>query len=293
MIKRTTYKDRPAFCVEGEHLTAVFLPEDGGKMASLTDGCREFLAQAPGECYKRLLPDGEYVPSECSGFDDMFPTIDPYIPEAGIYRGKIYPDHGEVCRYPMTVKQMEHALEFSFDSKLFAVRFSKRICCEDGGIAIHYAIENRGEEVFPYIWAAHCMLQAQADAQILFPYDSDAPIRTMFGKQLSRMKTEPCTPDGESYKYYFTESIPEGWCGYRYGDGKTLLLQYPKEIVRYLGVWINNGSFKSMYNIALEPCTAPYDKPDAAMAQGYCSVLQPGENLQFHLLFTLQKAGKE
>lgn len=292
MIERTSYKDRPAYRVTGERLSAVFLPEDGGKMASLWDGRREFLAQAPGACYRRLLPDGEYVPSECSGFDDMFPTIDLYTPDAGIYRGITYPDHGEVCRYPMEICQGADSLEFTFDSRRFDIRFRKRIRCEDGGIAIRYAIENHGPEAFPYIWAAHCMLQAEADAQIVFPYDEAAPIRTMFGRQLSRIQTEPYAPDGESYKYYFAEPIQAGWCGYRYADGTTLLLQYPERIVRYLGVWINNGSFKSMYNIALEPCTAPYDKPDEAMAQGCCSVLQPGETLQFRLLFTVQEGRK-
>lgn len=289
MIQKTTYKDRPAYQVTGERLTAVFLPEDGGKMASLKNGDRELLAQAPGEHYLRLLPDGEYVPSECSGFDDMFPTIDPYAPSNGMYRGKTYPDHGEVCRYPMDVKVHPESLEFLFDSKLFAIRYGKRISCAEDGIAIEYTIENKGEEAFPYIWAAHCMLQAYPDAEILFPYGADAPIRTMFGKQLSRTQTEPCSDDGESYKYYFTERIAEGWCGYRYGDGKTLMLQYSPEVIRYLGVWINNGSFKRMYNIALEPCTAPYDKPDSAMESGYCSILQPGEVLQFRLLFDIQE----
>ena len=43
--------------------------------------------------------------------------------------------------------------------------------------------------------------------------------------------------------------MPDGWCGYRYADGKTLMLRFPKETVKYLGVWINNGSFEDMYNI--------------------------------------------
>lgn len=289
MVEQTRYKDRPAIAVKGERLTAVFLPEDGGKLASLRDESREYLAQAPGVQYRRLTPEGEYVPSECSGFDDMFPTIDPYTPDSGLHPGKTYPDHGEVCRYPMEVNLSEETLELTFRSRLFEVGFQKRICPEEGGIAIHYRLENRGTEVFPYIWAAHCMLQAQPDAQIVFPYPKDAPVRNMFGRQLSKIQTQPFSPDGESYKYYFTEPIPEGWCGYRYADGKTLMLRYPGEIVGYLGIWINNGSFKYMYNIALEPCTAPYDRPDAAMREGCCSCLQPGQVLEFRLLLTVEE----
>lgn len=288
MIERATYKDRSAYRVHGKDLTAVFLPADGGKMASLTDGSREFLAQAAGDTYRRLLPDGDYVSSECSGFDDMFPTIDPYTPDCGRYMGKTYPDHGEVCRHPMEVDITADALKFAFTSKLFPVHFSKQITGNSGGIAIDYTIQNHGAEAFPYIWAAHCMLRAEPDARIVLPFAYDAPIQTMFGRQLAADRTLPYSPDGDSYKFYFTEPIPEGWCGYRYADGKTLMLHFPKRIVKYLGIWINNGSFKSMYNLALEPCTAPYDRPDAAMARCCGSLLAPGERLQFRLRLTVE-----
>ena len=45
----------------------------------------------------------------------------------------------------------------------------------------------------------------------------------------------------------------------------------------YLGVWINNGSFKDYYNIAIECATAPYDAPDRATKSGYCSEI-PGKS---------------
>lgn len=288
MIQTCRYKDRPAIAVSNGNLKAVFLPEDGGKMASLYDGIREYLAQNPGNIYQRLLPNGDYVSAECSGFDDMFPTIDPYTPSSGMYRGVAYPDHGEVCRYPMNVEQDVEAVTFTFQSKRFQVRWQKRICCEDGGFGIRYTIENYGTEDFPYIWAAHCMIKAEPDARILTPYEQSAEKQVMFGNFRHPDRTETYDPAGESYKYYYKDPICQGWCGYRYGDGRTLMFRYPAEILGYLGVWINNGSFKSMYNIALEPCSAPYDRPDVATDRGYCSVLKPGQTVQFRLLVTIE-----
>ena len=92
------YKDRPAIRVDTGALTALFLPEDGGKLASLKarDGY-EYLYQGPESRYRRLTVDGSYIEAECSGWDDMFPTIDPYQPE-GL---PPYPDHGEICRIPL------------------------------------------------------------------------------------------------------------------------------------------------------------------------------------------------
>ena len=114
-----TYKGRPALRVETGALRALFLPEDGGKLASLTapDGF-EFLCQNPAPAYARLAYDGRYIESECASWDDMFPTIDPYTPPAGRYAGMTLPDHGEVCRLPMTVEELpdgNRLVRFSYE----------------------------------------------------------------------------------------------------------------------------------------------------------------------------------
>ena len=79
-INYQNYKDLKAISMESRLLSAVFLPEQGAKLASLVcrKSGREFLVQAPGENYKKLEYAGEYVAAECSGFDDMFPNIDEY-----------------------------------------------------------------------------------------------------------------------------------------------------------------------------------------------------------------------
>ncbi len=76
MIKKTIYKDREAITLECSSFSAVFLPSDGAKMASFkTEDGIELLAQAKGEEYRRLFLDSDYVKSECSAFDDMFPPL--------------------------------------------------------------------------------------------------------------------------------------------------------------------------------------------------------------------------
>lgn len=285
MIFRTTYKDRPAIGVRGARLTALFLSEDGGKIASLTDGTREYLAQAPGHMYNRLAPDGEYTASECSGFDDLFPTIDRCV-----QNGVVYPDHGEACRRPMRAEILNDRLSLSFASGILPVRFRKTASVRaDAAIAVLYDIVNDGGEDAPFLWAAHCMLAADPDAEITHPYPPDAPIKTMFGRQLSRVKTEPFSLEGESYKYYFADAAEKGYCGYRFRDGKTLMLRYPPQIIRYLGVWINNGAFKGMYNIALEPCTAPLDTPEAARRAGCECRLKAHDRVRFELSIDLEE----
>ena len=82
MIYEGKYKDRPAVIVESDQFVASILPLDGGKMASLKlkNTGKELLAVKPGDKYKVLAYDGEYVPSECSAFDDMFRKDECTIP---------------------------------------------------------------------------------------------------------------------------------------------------------------------------------------------------------------------
>ena len=293
MIRQAQYKDRPAICLETGKASVLFLAEDGGKMASFRYDGREYLAQAPGGSYLRLGPRSDYVSCECSGFDDMFPTIDPmaFIREGA--EDVPYPDHGEVCRYPLETAVEEDCVRFRFASRILPVRFCKTARCSAGGngVDIDYEISNGSDAEIPYLWAAHCMIRADEGARIVHPFDDGAEIRTMFGRQLSRVETLPFREAGESYKYFFTAPMAEGFSGYRYRDGRTFMLRYPPEIVRYLGVWINNGSFKGMYNIALEPCTSPYDRPDAAQAAGIRSALLPGETVRFRVSVTVEEDG--
>lgn len=293
-ITPAVYKSRPALRVETATLTALFLPEDGGKLVSVTsnrDGF-EFLCQNPSPDYARLAYDGSYVDSECSSWDDMFPTIDPYTPASGEYAGITYPDHGEVCRLPMTVTTEGDSVVLSCTSRLFAVDFEKKITPEaDGALALTYTIRNRGREDFPYVWAAHCMMQGADDLRVESPYPADAPAAYMFGPE--GRETFPRdrlmgygAGTGAAYKLYYTEPTDGGFLRAVYTEsGHAFEMDYRDSAaaIPYVGLWINNGSFKGYYNIALECASAPYDAPHKAMERGYCSAIPAGESLTFTL----------
>lgn len=39
------------------------------------------------------------------------------------------------------------------------------------------------------------------------------------------------------------------------------MLSYNDKAMPYLGIWMNNGKFKGMYDVVIEPCSATYDSP--------------------------------
>ncbi len=293
-ITRTVYKARPALAVTTPAMTALFLPEDGGKLASLTaaDGF-EFLCQNPSPDYAPLAYDGSYVDSECASFDDMFPTIDPYTPTEGEYAGITYPDHGETCRLPYEVTPRGIGVALSASSRILPLTYEKIITPQaDGSLTVTYIIENHGGEAFPFIWAAHCMLRGQDDLRIVTPYPQGTPVTYMFGAShadglpLDRLSGyEPGT--GRAYKYYFDEPSDGGFVRAVYSaSGHRFEMDFGTPFgsaLPYLGVWINNGEFKNYYNIAIECATAPYDAPDRAERHGYCSEIPKKNKWEYTL----------
>ena len=77
-ISDTMYKDQRAICLESDHARFLFLPDTGANLASAYSKPlqKEYLVQRPEPKYLRQPFDGVYVDAECSGMDDMFPTID-------------------------------------------------------------------------------------------------------------------------------------------------------------------------------------------------------------------------
>ena len=152
-MQLTNYKDRPAVVVESEFLVATILPEDGGKIVSLRvkNTGKELLVTKEQEQYKVLTYDGSFEKSECSGFDDMFPTVDEYTPEDGAYEGVTYPDHGEICRLKHEAERWGDGVILNASSKQFPIDFQRKILPADGGgLTLEYCITNKGEVPFPF-----------------------------------------------------------------------------------------------------------------------------------------------
>lgn len=293
MIRTGYYKDRDAILVESELLRAAFLPQDGAKMASLTDlTCgKELLAVRAPEEYRVLTYDGSYVDAECSAFDDLCPTIDPYTPEKGACRGIPYPDHGEWCRLPFEVRIEDGQVIFSAKSRLFPLRYRKSVSvAQNGGLLIRYSVANEGTEALDWLWAGHIMLRGEDGMRLITPFAPDAPAETVFATKgyppeaLPRDRLTGFRPgEGATYKFYYLDRMAEGCFGVRYRDGRVLSFDYDETKLPYLGVWLNNGGFQGIYNLAPEPCTAPFDAPDRAAKRGYESKLPGGSVFAFDM----------
>ena len=265
MISHASYKDRPAIALTDGDMQALFLPEDGGKLVSLRAGGRELLAQREGEVYRRLHPDTSYVEAECSAFDDMFPTIDPCV-----IGGKTYLDHGEVSRRAWEAHTGADSLTLTCRLQEMDAVFSKAVTLKDGVLSIRYRMENLTDAPLPCLWAGHIMLVGEDGAWVESPYGAKSSITQCFGQPLSRESAHVLPPIGATgeYKFYYDDAHAPMWCCVHYPSGSHVRFVFEGDAVRYLALWFNPGQLNGMYNLAVEPCTAPYDDPIRADAEG-------------------------
>ena len=80
-------------------------------------------------------------------------------------------------------------------------------------------------------------------------------------------------------KYYFKDALKKGWCAAQYPDSSVFALSFPPQKIPYLGILHNPGSFRNIYNLFLEPCSASFDRPDFAAARGQNSIVKAMFNI--------------
>lgn len=309
-IYTSTYKDQPAITLESDVISAQFLPTIGSKMSSLVykPQQRELMVQNPSEKYLLQPFDGHYESGECSGFDEMFPTIDVCYYETYPWQGTKLPDHGEVWSIGWQHRIEGEALHMSAYGVRFPYKLDKVVSFSAPHILnIRYTLTNLSDFDFDFMWAAHPMINIEDNVELVLPngiekitsvsgptqlgeYDDDVtwPIfEQVNGTQRDLRKLLP-KKAGESFKYFVKGKMPEGWCALKYHQSKfSLALSFPTETVPYLAVLPNEGGWRDIHNIFLEPATASHDRLDVARKHNQYSTVKAQSTYEWHLNFTL------
>ena len=306
-VRETTYRDVRALEVDSGAVKALLLPDNGARFISLIDAKngREWMSSESGEHYKPIHEDTSYITGDVCGMDDMFPTIDPEIAPVpgGVRAGVEYNDHGEVCRHGFEWKIENDRAVMTFTSSRLAYRYVKTCyAAADGGIIFDYHIENLSADPFPFLWAGHCMLAHAQGGQVELPFapgakgeicfDEDAEYGergTQFTVTPEMLVSRAFTPEGNAYKFYYLDPTPEGWIRYRVGD-RVFIMEYDREKIPYVGVWMNNGKFKGFPCATPEPCTVAFDKVSEGAKRGMQSTIPPHGCFDFSLKLSVRDA---
>lgn len=305
MIKKVRFLGAEGYELANERLACVVLPEFGGKIASIKYRKNNFelLFQNPKKQFSKAYLGADFSSYEACGFDDAFPSIDKGEVLIGGSR-VAYPDHGEIWSASFDSRVEEESLHMVYRSTFLPCRYEKRLFLEEKKLVAEYEICNVGNRAFPYLWACHCLVNYSPDMKICFPAGTKAMEMVLDSERFG--KAGIIRPYGGDWdfssvpaeknrmeKYYVQGSVEEGKCGYVYpSQGMEAKIEFDADKLPYLGFWVTSGAYRGDQNCALEPASGYYDSIEKAMAHRACSVLEPGEDVNFYIaigLHTIQK----
>jgi len=311
-IYHSQYKNKDSIALENEELKVVFIPDPGGKMVSLISKRTgyEYLVQREGSAYRNQPYGGIYVDGECSGFDDMFPTIDECKYDKEPWKDVVIPDHGEVWSLPWNFNINKNSLFLSVDGIKFPYNLEKAVKFSGHNILrIDYTLTNKGPVDFDFLWAAHVMINIEEGTRIMVPDDCKQIYTILtYSKRLGEygdINNWPVFEDSfkvshradisrtknikDCEKYYFTNKLDTGYSELKYPDNTKFRIGFSTDTVPYLGILLNENGWDNRYNIFIEPCTVCYDRPDLARLKGQISTVKTLSQYKWYVEMTIDQ----
>ena len=296
MIFFTKWQDQHAVILQNSDITAVILPEHGGKVASLFHRSKgfELLFQNPHKTYRKAEPGSDFSKFEACGFDDAFPTIDPCDV---LVNGSIihYPDHGEIWSAAFEYTVENDSVILTYAGRLLPYRYEKTFCLNGASLVCKYRIKNTGKVEFPYLWAFHCLVNCEKGMRLIYP-DGVTTITNVLdcnsfgkaGRQYPFAESFYRLPEGPMIKYYITGKVKEGKCGYYYPRKNIIaLIKFDLDSLPYLGFWCTDGGYRGDINCAFEPASGFYDSALVSYRHGTGSTLLPNMTFSFQIVIKL------
>lgn len=297
-ITQSKYKNVFALRLETEKYVALVLPSEGGKIASFQDKAngKEYLLQNTSPTYLHIGMTDDFEKGECSGFDDMFPTID-----AVTVDGNDYPDHGEVCRVPFSYQIHGETLLLYYRSQTLGYDYKKRFAeDENGKLRVFYEIENLTEHDLDVLWAGHCLVPIEKGGCVLVPFEEGIPVDIVYDSrnqiqkdkrvayQSEYLRTDWADGTLKAQKLYFFQKCAKGYVGYQYPQGDTFVLEFDEKQLPYLGIWLDYGTVNGNFCVGLEPCTVGYDTVVNAEKYGQKRIIRASEVIKLHIALSIK-----
>lgn len=300
-ITEIAWRGEQALQLENKRVSAVILPQFGGKITSFVykDTGFELVAQ-PTRPYKKPKIGDDFSLFDASGFDDVFPSVLPC--EQWIDGRKVtYPDHGEIWTSVFSYKKEKNRLQLEHKSENLPYHYKKEIFIDENKLCFDYIITNTGNYAFPCIWLFHGLVKYKEDMKLFYPPDTEEIVNALESDALGKegrlhelcgvsqnFTNVPARQSQSMAKYYVNGKVSKGYCGYHYPkDNMESTVHFSEASLPYLGVWITAGGYRGDYNCAFEPSNAFYDDIEKARKNKALPELAPKGKLTFALQIEL------
>lgn len=317
-LRQTTWHGMRALALESARLRAVVVPEMGAKIVSLFDKSNgaEWLVGPGQRPFRSPAYGASFVDQDMSGWDEMFPTIVscPY-PGAGHRHGVDLPDHGEVWTLPWSIEEgAGNEIALRVEGKALPYRLGRTLSlAAEDTLQLDYALENRGQEQMPYMWAAHPQFDCGQGATIVLPrevrrvcntlpaawgwgppeetYDWPAA-KDVRGNEERLDEVGP--PSLKQARKFFAlpEARPTWAAVVRKATGDWVRMAWSALTVPYFGIWVDEGALSDCSVATPEPTTGFYDSLALAWEKRQVCTIEAGATQSWTLKVQLGTGGQ-
>ena len=305
-FRQTTVAGFPAIALQSAELEAVVVPALGMKVTNLRRRRgREWLWRNDQMPLALPVPGASYgETADSGGWDECFPTVAPSpVPGAPAGAPRL-PDHGELWSAEWTSSVYDHAggttLAGAARGTLLPYEIHRELTLDaaEPVVRLRYRLRHTGEAPFPWIWAAHPLINVQPGSTLELPGVSQVKLDAVHGRDdlaAGDVVSWAGAVGGERDRFVFPEK--GGWALKLFGDlgpegrmvvtdprlGERLEMVVRREAVPQVGVWINCHGWappgkRPYYNLGLEPgIGAPDRLEEAVRSWGTFRTLAPGE----------------
>jgi hypothetical protein len=279
------YRDEETVTIENDNIKVTVLPGWGSKLASIIYKPldRELLCQNWCEIYPKENRGEDDANVKMSESDEVFPAVGLFSNNISPWSDNEVPENGEVWSVPWEYEIENDLVNLWVYGVRFPYKLEKMISLDKDCVYLKYKATNLSSFKFDFIWAAHPLFNTLQGLEFIVPSD---------GMEFDP-GVVPEDSDSGYQKYYCSGRVTEGWCiFYNPEVSLNIGMRFPKEIVPYLGMWVNEGEFEAQLNSSPRPASDGMACVDLAKMWGMNSALDAHESIEWYLDIPIKKCRK-
>ena len=312
-LSETSVHSLRALCLENEWLYASILPEPGAKLFDLIwkPSGRAFLWHNPRIKPQTFPIEANFDNYWCGGWDDGFPTCD-----GCEHQGENYPNLGELRSLRWQVdaagtRNGDAVARLNAFGPISPVRAEKTVtlAASTPVITIDYRIEHVGTLPMDFIWGTHPALAAGPDTVLRIPARTGIvglSSEMEFGQPGQRyawpLLETPSGPtdmsrvrgmDAKLFCGHCATDLEAGWYAIEHQEtGEGFLLQFSKDDLPFLWMWLVYGGWRGYHHVIVEPWTSYPVQLSEAVRQKTSRRLEPGATFVTRIRATIYGGGE-
>ena len=307
VVSRTSVGAFDAIALENAHVRAVVIPTLGGRVWELEDRARrhQWIWHRPDVPLTASTLGTAYDDVWAGGWEELFPNDAP-----GTFEGRSLPDHGEWWTMKWDVSDCSGGasarLQLSAETTVIKAFCTKEFELDSDAMAltVSYRIRSEEREPFTFLFKQHLPVELVPGCRLMLPGGRvrsvdpsfstlahgegtfDWPMaRSSSGQEIDLAVVPPSTSRAKEFVY--VSDLPHAWCGIEHPAGASIRMDFDRQTLPFVWLFLTYGGWRDLYTAVLEPCSnMPKDLADATRL-GQAARLDPGQDFRTSVSVTL------